>query len=163
MVRPVVHSTKHPVQFPFNGITTGTVENNIVAFTKERTVSNDANEVAEGSSIKAVFVELWLQNSANDAHQIVTIEKTTSGQSACTFAQMANLWAYTNKKNVFFTHEGLSSNDGVGNPMPVLRQWIKIPKSKQRFGLGDVLYMNISNPSSNTLNRCGITIYKEYS
>ncbi len=162
-MRAIVHSLKHIVQFPFNQISTGTIENNILAFTKERTISNDANEVAEGSTIKAIYIELWLQNSANDGHQIVTVEKNVSGASAVTFAEQAALFDYDNKKNIFFTHEGLSSNDGVGNPQNILRQWIKIPKTKQRFGLGDTLYLNISNPSSNNLARCGVAIYKEYS
>ncbi len=162
-MKAMIHSVKHLVQFPFNNISTGTIINNILAFCKERTASNDANEVVEGSTIKAVYIELWLQNSANDGHQIVTVEKKTSGASAMTFAEQAALFDYDNKKNVLFTHQGLSSNDGVGNPQNILRQWIKIPKSKQRFGLGDALYLNISNPSSNNLAQCGIAIYKEYS
>ncbi len=162
-MRAVVHSTKHLVQFPFNGIGTGTAETNILAFAKESTIADSADEVEEGTLIKAVFIELWLQNSANDGHQIVIVEKLSGAQPSATFAQMAALFTYPNKKNILFTHEGLSSNDGVGNPMPVLRQWIKIPKSKQRMGLGDSIKLTISNPSSNTLNRCGVAIYKEYS
>ncbi len=129
----------------------------------DRTVADASNEVAEGSIIKAVFIEMWLQNSANDGHSVMTLEKTQSGSVGPAFANMADLDSYLNKKNIFFTHEGLTSNDGVGNPIPVMNSWFKIPKSKQRFGLGDGLRLSISNPSSNTLNRCGKTIYKEYS
>jgi len=162
-MRAPIHSTKHVVQFPFDGILTGTAQQITLASAVERTTANAASEVTEGSVIKAVYVELWLQNSSNDAHQIVVIEKHPDLGVGPTFAEMATLFSYTNKKNILFTHEGLSANDGVGNPMPVIRGWIKIPKSKQRFGLGDILRITISNPSANDLNRCGLAIYKEYS
>ncbi len=157
-----IHSRKHIVQLPFNQISTGAREANTLITSVERTVANTATEVIEGAIIKAVFVEMWLQNSANDGHQIVMLEKTIASSAPASFASMAALDAYNNKKNVLFIHEGLSSNDGVGNPQAIMNGWFKIPKSKQRFGLGDGLSLNISNPSSNNLNRCGKVIYKEY-
>ncbi len=160
-MRPVIHSTKHIVQSPFSQITTGTRENIIICQAVEGTTANTAIEVVEGSVIRAVFVEMWLQNSANDGHSIVTLEKVPDAQLGPTFAECAALFSYTNKKNILFTHEGLTANDGVGNPLPVIRQWFKIPKGKQRFGLGDKLVLTISNPSSNNLNRCGLFIFKE--
>ncbi len=162
MVRPVIHSTKHLVQFPFNGITTGTAENLIIISTVAIVNKNIASEVEEGATVKAVYVELWTQNSANDGHEIVTLVKRSNNQNGVTFAESAGLFSFAEKKNILFTHEGLTSNDGVGNPIAVMRGWFKIPKSKQRFGLGDTLVVTVSNPSSNTLNRCGIAIYKEY-
>ncbi len=162
-MKPIIHSTKHIVQAPFSQITTGIRENIVIASAVESTVANLANEVEEGSNIKAVFVEMWLQNSANDGHQILILEKVPISSGGATFANMGALFSYVNKKNILFTHEGLSANDGVGNPLPVIRQWIKIPKGKQRMGLGDSLVLTISNPSSNNLNRCGVFIYKELS
>ncbi len=157
-----IHSQKHYVQFPFDQITTGTRQNINLITAVQSTVANLANEVAEGSIIKAIYIELWLQNSANDGESIVTLTKDPQNATGPTFAQMAALFTYTNKKNVLFSHQGLTSNDGVGNPVFVLRQWLKIPKSKQRFGLADQLNLNISNTSANNLNRCGLALYKEY-
>ncbi len=162
-MRAVIKSRKHIVQLPFNAITTAQREVNVLALVVDRTLADLATEVAEGSIIKAVFVEMWLQNSANDGHSIVMLEKATSGATGPSVTNMADIDSYANKKNVFFIHEGLTSNDGVGNPIPVMNSWFKIPKSKQRFGLGDRLVLSISNPSSNNLNRCGKVIYKEYS
>ncbi len=157
-----IHSRKHIVQFPFDQIGTGTNQNIVLAKSVNATVANLATEVSEGALIKAVFIELWLQNSANDGHQVVTLTKNSRLNTGPSFANSAALDSYDDKKNILFTHEGLSSNDGVGNPQNILRQWIKIPKSKQRFGLSDMLNLVISNPSSNNLNRCGLAIYKEY-
>ncbi len=159
-MRPIIHSQKHLVQVPFNGITTGTAEETILI--NAVAAATTANQVKEGAIVKAVFIEMWLQNSANDGHAIVIVEKVPLAAGGATFAELAALNTYGNKKNILFTHEGLTSNDGVGNPIPVLRQWIPIPKGKQRFGLGDRLTINISNPSSNQLNRCGVAIFKEY-
>ncbi len=161
-MRAVIKSRKHIVQAPFSQIGTGTSENIPIAIVVDRTIADASTEVVEGAIIKAVFVELWLQNSANDGHSIVILEKAQSSSTGAIFAQMADLDSYVNKKNILFTHEGLTSNDGVGNPVAIMNGWFKIPKSKQRFGLGDTLTLTISNPSSNNLNRCGKIIYKEY-
>ncbi len=161
-MRPVIHSTKHYVPFPILPIPTATRNQQILVQAVATPDKNDATEVEEGAVVKAVFVELWLLNSANDGEEIVTICKTQSNDNGPSFAELATLFTYDNKKNILFTHQGLSSNNGVGNPIVTIRNWIKIPKSKQRFGLGDQLVLSIANVSSNDLSRCGIAIYKEY-
>ncbi len=161
-MRPVIKSQKHIVQFPFAQTTTGTASVIQLITAVEISSKNTATEVEEGALVKAVFIELWLQNSANDGHSIVTFSKRANLKSGQTFAEMAALNDFQEKKNILFIHEGLTSNDGVGNPIPVYNGWLKIPKSKQRFGLGDTLAITISNPSSNNLNHCGKSIYKEY-
>ncbi len=163
MVRPVVHSTKHYIQFPIDQIGTGLVQNNIIASGVAVVDKNLNSEVEEGSAIKAIFAEMWLQNEGTLGEFIATISKQTEFGLGPTFLEMADLTGYTNKKNVFYTTQGLTSNDGVSGPVNILRGWIKIPKSKQRMGLGDILSLSISNVSANDLVRCGICIFKEYS
>ncbi len=158
-----IHSTKHIVQVPISQIGTGTAENLEICEAVESTVANLATEIAEGSVIKAVFVEMWLQNTTSAGHSILILEKVPIRNLGATFSELGDLFAYDNKKNILFTHQGLTSDDAVGNPLPVVRQWFKIPKGKQRFGLGDALRLSISNPSSGALARCGVFIYKEYS
>ncbi len=162
-MKPVIHSVKHIVQTPISQIATGARENILIFAAVESTVANAATEVEEGSIVKAVYVEMWLQNQSNLGHAILILEKVEGGEVGATFAEMGSLFTYTNKKNILFTHEGLTSNDGIGNPLPVVRQWFKIPKGKQRFGLGDRMTLTISNPSSNNLDRCGVCIFKELS
>ncbi len=158
----MVHSVKHYVQFPINQITMGTIESNSVAVAVESTAANLAGEVPEGSSIKNVYFELWLQNEGNLGEFIMTISKNPLNNTGPTFVEQASLFLYPNKKNVLYTTQGLTSNDGVSGPVNVIRGWVKIPKSKQRFGLGDTLTMNISNVSASDLVRCGFALYKEY-
>ncbi len=158
----MVHSIKRYVQLGIDQIATGVREVNTIVQAVKSVDANTASEVTEGSSIKAIFFEMWLENQSNLGSFILTITKDIEGATGPTFGEMADLFNYTNKKNILYTTQGLTSNDVGGNPVPVLRQWIKIPKSKQRFGLGDGIHMNISNVSANDLNRCGFTTYKEY-
>ncbi len=162
MVRPMVHSVKHYVQYPFDAITTGILQ--VINIVKSVNVSSAdvATEVVEGASIKAIYFELWLQNTSNLGEFIMTITKDLGADTGPTFAEQASLFTYDNKKNVLYTTQGLTSNDGVSGPVAVIRGWVKIPKSKQRFGFGDRINMNISNVSANNLNRCGFSTYKEY-
>jgi len=134
-----------------------------LAHAVESTIANLSTEVEEGSNIRAVFVELWLQNKSDDGEEIVTLSKNNNNATGPTFLEQANLFAYAEKKNILFTHQGLSASDNGSGPYPIIKQWIKIPKGKQRFGLGDKLNLNISNVSSTLLNSCGMSIYKEYS
>ncbi len=161
-MRAPIHSVKHIVQFPIDGIVTGTRQTIAIVSAVAVLGINTAQEVIEGAIVKAIWFELWLDNTSNLGESIVTVSKDTNLLSGPTFAEHASLMTYTNKKNIFFTHQGLTSNDVGGNPVRILNQWIKIPKSKQRMGLGDTIQLNISNVSSNDLNRCGMAIYKEY-
>ncbi len=123
---------------------------------------NLASEVLEGSSVKAVYFEMWLQNEGTLGEFIFTISKDPGNGIGPTFVEQASLHTYDNKKNILFTSQGLTSNDGVSGPVNIIRSWVKIPKSKQRMGLGDTLNMVISNVSANDLVRCGFVTYKEY-
>lgn len=161
-MRPVIHSNKHYVQQSFATVSTVSKNEITIATAVNQTNANAVNEVVEGSVVKAVFVELWLISSAADGSEIVTITKNTRGGTGPTYAEMVALGTYQNKKDVLFCHQGLASNDGLGNPQCAIRGWIKIPKSKQRFGLGDTLNLNIANPSANDLDYCGFITYKEY-
>ncbi len=161
-MRPIIHSTKHYLQYPLDPITTGTIKAIVLVEAVQSTLANLSHEVEEGASVKAVYVELWLQNQGNLGEFIVNVTKTTESQPGPTFAEAATLFSYVNKKNIFFTSQGLTSNDAISGPQTPIRAWVKIPKSKQRFGLGDRLMLTIANVSSNSLNSCGMATYKEY-
>ncbi len=163
MVRPVVHSVKHYVQFSFSTVLTVARNVEQLVHAVESTVANLVDEVAEGTLVKAVYLELWILDSGNDGSNIVTVLKSPIDNTGPTFGQMNALGVYTNKKNILYTTQGLSPNDGISGPRLAFRGWIKIPKSKQRFGLGDKLLLCIANNGLNDLDYCGFCTYKEYS
>ncbi len=158
-----IHSQKHYVQISRSQTATVAVNSEQLIASVESTVANAVDEVAEGSIVKAVYVELWLLDTANDGSNIVVLLKSPISNAGPSFTQMNALGTYVNKKNILFTHQGLSSNNGVGNPIVVMSGWFKIPKSKQRFGLGDKLLLMIANNGLNDLEYCGFATYKEYS
>ncbi len=161
-MRPVIHSTKHYVQVTRSAVLTVALNSEDLILAVEATTANGVDEVGEGAVVKAVFVELWIIDDGNDGSFVVTLGKYPSGLSAMTFTQSNSLGTYGNKKNLLYVTQGLTPNDGITRPTVLLRQWFKIPKSKQRFGLGDKLRLTITSNGAQSINYCGFATYKEY-
>ncbi len=162
MVRPVVHSVKHYVQITLSSVLTGARNNEGIVTAVVSPDANLANEVTEGSIVKAVYMEMWTIGSTADQFFTAIVEKLPSGLGQPSVANLASLFTFANKKNIFYTTQGLASNDGIAAPHLLFKGWIKIPKSKQRFGLGDQLFFNIASRGDATIKYCGFFIYKEY-
>ncbi len=160
-MRPIIHSTKHYVQQSRSEVITVTIANIDIIKSVESTTANAVDEVEEGASVKAVFVEMWILDSAQDGSFVISLEKSPGGIGALSFTNSNALGTYPNKRNLLYVTQGLSPNNGIGNPVPIIRQWFKIPKGKQRFGLGEVLRLNITNNGLNDLEFCGFFTYKE--
>ncbi len=156
-INTVKHYTHHP-QFNVaaSGITSINVSDAVAVASKDA-----ANEVEEGSLVKAVYLEFWLTvNGAALGSATMALEKRVASDAAMTFAESQNLGAYTNKKNILWTFEGLLPGNGQ-NPVPILRQWFKIPRGKQRQGLADKIVLNLASIVGG-LTACGFTTYKEW-
>ncbi len=163
MVRPMVHSIKHYAQATITPVTSAsTVVFNVIDAVVRADISS-AIEVQEGSSIKAVWMEMWLETGGADQFFTACVVKLPGGLSNMVQADLTALQTYDNKKNILYTTQGLVPSDTVSGPMNIFKGWIKIPKSKQRFGLGDRLQFAISSRATLTINFCGIFIFKEYS
>ncbi len=158
-MRPVVNTEKHIVQETFSTTAVGVIDP-ISVLNTVAVPTSSALEVREGAKVSAIYCEFWL--TTDDATQgsfVVTIEKKPAGVANMTAAQSANLNAYPNKKNIFFTKMGLVGNS-TQMPVNVIAGWIKIPKGKQRFSLGDSIRFNLLAQSNGT-NHCGFFIFKE--
>ena len=164
MLAPI-QSIKHYVQFASATITEGTVGlRELVEAVSVAAVGAATDEVEEGSVVKAVFVELWLSangTSGQTSQFTLIVEKIPAGQDSATFTQMNNLGAYPNKKNILYTTHGILGSAVNGPTVPLIRNWVLIPKGKQRMGLGDVLAMTIA-AGAEPMQNCGFTTYKEY-
>ncbi len=157
-----IHSIKHYVQISRS--TVATVARNIEPLVLAVSPSgvNAVDEVVEGALVKAIFVELWVIDAGAGGSHIVTIGKNVGTSVAPTFTNMNALGTYGEKKNILFTHQGLTPNDGIARPMVVIQGWIKIPKSKQRMGFDDSVNLTIANNSAQDMFYCGFATYKEY-
>ncbi len=162
MVRPQVHSKKHYVQMSRFNVGANAEVENVLIDSQAISATNTVEEVIEGSSVKAIYIELWAIGTASDASSIVTLAKFPVNSVEFTFAQMAAMGLTANKNNVLFFHQGLASNDGISGPIPIMRGWYKIPKSKQRFALADRLVLQTACQGADTIDFCGFAIYKEY-
>jgi len=159
-VKPQIHSKKHIVQYPQDTIPMGTVRATELV-KAEVGAGAVASEIEIGSLVKAIYIEVWVNgDGAQFGSQILIVEKTNQSSPSATFSDLANLYAYANRAQVLFTTEGLVG-DSNSNPIPLIRQWIKIPKGKQRFAQGDRLILTVSSQADD-LQICGMSIYKEY-
>ncbi len=164
-MRPIIHSKKHIVQISQGTTGQGAVGTTNV-ITAQEAVSTTPDAVEVGATVKACYVEFWVsQDSASIVGSYTfVITKDPGGAQAPSTSEMAALHDYTNKKNILFTAQGLlTPNDG--GQVPIVRGWYKIPKGKQRFGLGDRLRLTLRNNNATAIdiNFCGLAIYKEYS
>ncbi len=161
MVRPMVHSTKHYVQFSIATVVGGTPLQLIVANAVAVSAKDQVDEVEEGSTIKAVYAELWLRSSsATPSSGQAIFFKESSDTSPPTAIEMAALGDWDNKKNILYTTMGLF-NDNDADAIAIFKGWLKIPKGKQRMGLGDSLRWSVFCPTIDC-NICGFATYKEY-
>ncbi len=164
-MRAPIHSKKHIVQISQGTVgQTAIVTTNLVLSQEASSTTPDAIE--EGAIVKACFVEFWVsQDSASVVGSYtIVLFKRPGGSASISSANMAALHDFSQKKNILFTAQGLlTPNDG--GQVPVLRQWYKIPKGKQRFGLGDRLQLVIRNNNATAIdiNFCGLAVFKEYS
>ncbi len=162
-MRAVIVSTKHYVQHTQFTVASAAVRTDTDVNAVPIQDVNTPAEIQEGAVVKAIFIEYWLLGgvSVDVSSFVFMVEKTGQGNLAPSFTEMTTLDAYQNKKNVLFVSQGLLGENNA-NPMPVLRTWIAIPKSKQRFGLRDQLRINIAAIGSEELQGCGFTTYKSY-
>ncbi len=162
-MRAPIHSVKHYVQTSLATVTGLALLNTNLVVAVEGPSANLVNEVVEGAIVKAVYVELWVRASgASPGSFVFVIEKRPGiSSSVMNTTDMAALGDYENKKNVLYTTQGLV-NDNSADAIFAYKGWLKIPKSKQRFGLNDILSWSVFAQTSVDLVVCGMTTYKEY-
>ncbi len=165
MLAPI-NSIKHYVHQTNANIVSGAIRNEVLADAVTVAAAGaNAFDVTEGSLVKAVHLDYWLLNEGSTGTNTqcnAILEKVPSNQAAVTAGQIVNLGAYPNKKNVLHSFQGNISAaiDGVSS-LPYMQGWFKIPKGKQRMGLGDRIVMSILS-SGTTIAICGLCTYKEY-
>ncbi len=164
-MRPPITSEKHYVQTTPTTVAVGTVSflSIVSAVHVQDKRASSGNEVTEGSVVKAIYVEIWLSSAepADGASSFVaTISKLSGADTGATFSEMIGLQQYDNKKNVFYTTQGLVSGDQA-NAVPIIRGWFKMPKGKQRMGFKDRIFVSIAGLAGD-VEYCGFSTFKEY-
>ncbi len=161
-MRPIVNTEKRIQQYSLSQALPAETIARVIASAVAISDVSTPTEVPPGTRVSAVFVELWVQSSGQQpVFGNMIIEKVPSGLSSISNTEAQSMNSYPNKKNIFYTTQGLIG-DANANPIPIIRQWIKIPKSKQRMGLGDRLVMSVTNldPSGDNIEFCGLAIWK---
>ncbi len=158
-----IHSKKHIVQIGLSNVTPAGVLTTVVSQSLEG-ASTTPSIIEEGALVKAVWCEVWLQDTSASTHGSFTaiFYKNPGGNANALTADLASLHDYDNKKNILYTTQGIAPTTDSG-VLPIMRQWIKIPKGKQRMGLKDKLNFTIrNNNGTGDIDICGHFQYKEY-
>ncbi len=165
MVAPI-NAIKHYVQKTNTVITSGARNSTVLIHAVAVSDVSSTDDVVEGSIVKAIYCEWWIKGTGTadaDTQFNVVLEKVPgAGATGIDFTEMLNMGSYDNKKNIFFAGQGVIGGIGGGQAIPILRGWYKIPKGKQRFGLGDFFQISVAS-TGETAQECGFATYKEYS
>ncbi len=165
MVAPI-NSVKHFVPSTNATVASGAVkEYQISDAVNVASVGGNSHDVKEGAIVKAVWLELWMHGAGattSDSQVTAALMKLPNGLANPTATNLLNMQTYDNKKNILNTFQGniAAAVDGNGG-VPFMRGWYKIPKGKQRQGLGDRLSVLLT-VVGNSIATCGMVIYKEY-
>ncbi len=160
-MRPIIQSKKHYVQTTFSTATTLSENDETLILATDGTPTSPTH-VREGAIVKAIYWELWVIGDTSEQFFTIIFAKYPGGVNAATFTEMTDLTDWDNKKNILYTTQGLASNDGIAMPVAVHRGWIKIPKGKQRMGLGDQVKFQVASRGAGGIDYCGFATYKEY-
>jgi len=160
-MRPIIQSQKRIVQVTLSNVIAGSTASVTIANAVQGAQTTAPNDVPVGSIIKAVYCEMWLlgdgQQPNTSTAMIVKVPADSGGPDASDFTNL-NGWA--NKNNILKMHQGLVG-DANANPIPFFREWIPIPKGKQRMAIGDQIQYNVKAITEG-LQFCGHFIFKVY-
>ncbi len=159
-----INSVKHFVGQPKANLASGLAITLEIANVVAAPVNTNREDCSEGSMIKAIHFEYWVVTNSGigtDTTFVMTIEKSPSNTINPAFSDMLNLGGYANKKNILYTTQGVVTSDSSGNAVPIIRDWLKIPKGKQRMGQEDRIIVTFATVDT-ALTFCGMAIYKEY-
>ncbi len=164
MLAPI-NSVKHYVGQPAFTVALGTSTTLEIADVVAAPVNTNREKVSEGSLIKSIHYEYWILGSGADntnTQFVLTIEKSPSNAINPAFSDMLNLGGYANKKNILYTTQGvITTRNQGGAAIPIIRDWLLVPKGKQRMGQEDRILVSIASVET-PLVICGMATYKEY-
>ncbi len=160
-MRPIINTKKHVVQFSLATIASGANASLNIALALAAPVATTPAHITEGSKITAVYVEMWIQSqTTSPASAIAIIEKLPgAANNSASTTEMASLNSYDNKNNVLWTQMGLTPGNST-YALNIIKGWIKIPKSKQRFGLEQSIFLTIFAQTA-AHSMCGFAVFKE--
>ncbi len=164
MLAPI-NTNKHYVHRANVTVASGTVSTNDVVIAAAAPATSTAASVRTGAIVKAIHFEYWLWNAGAtglDGQFTLIIAKQPSNLGNPTSTDLVNLGSWDNRKNILFSTQGvLGAGIDGSQAIPVIREWLLIPKGKQRMGLGDRIVVYLT-PTGQSIQLCGLSTYKEY-
>lgn len=154
--RAVLNSYKNVIDTS-GSLTGGTTSTTTVALVVQTAnLNQNLNEVPVGGRLTSIFYSIYIFSGTTGVPAIVDMYWWKDIGSQLTPPTPGNTGANDLKRLVFHEEKGLAANAG-GTPM-VAKGVIKIPKSYQRFGLGDAFQFKLLSTVTGTF--CAKHIYR---
>ncbi len=140
------------------------VGNLLMAVAQDTATLAVAQDVERGCNIKAIWLEIWIYDSAESAVGVTSgidfyIWKNPG--SNLTPPIPGTTGTSNEKKFVFKEWKGLTGARTQGSPPYAWRGWIRIPKRYQRMGSNDIIELRF-NATGAAKILCTSIIYKWY-
>ncbi len=159
-VRPMVNSQKHENTWSFLAQNASSQKNIDIVKATDRGVIDTANpaEVAIGSKIKWIYFEFHFSaevtGNTNVVHWKIEIQKAGSA------ATDPNTYNQIDKS--FIIKRGMEMLPKAVSTVFKRIFVVKIPRNYQRQSAGMLIKFRYITSSTDTINTCGVTIFKEY-
>ncbi len=160
-ILPMVHSIKNEVN-TVNGLTAGANNTTVIAVAVDSPASATANNVRQGSSIKAIWFEFWYYGlTGANVNDILDMYMMKNPGANLTPPNPGTVGTSNEKKFVIREWKGLAGTKTTGGtPYSRSGGWIKIPRRYHRMGTDDTWLLVARSPT--TGNLCLKFIYKWY-
>ncbi len=157
-LRPI-HTNKHENTWSNLGQNASTVQEIVIASGVDQANKDSATEVEIGSHVKSIYFEFHF--SPAQTGNVNVIHWTIRKLPFATTATIPSLYFQVDRRFIFKRGmEMLPTNVSTVFKRIFV---VKIPRGASRMGDGDKLVLQYIASSTQTINACGIAIYKEIS
>ncbi len=156
-IRPV-NSLKHEIIFSNLGINASAVQRTVLADAVQPASVNLVNEIEVGSVVNSVFIEINV--SAQDTGVVKVINWKVQKITGNTAPTSPALGGQVDQKRIL--KRGMEMLPNAVSTVFKRIIVVKLPRNLRRFGIGDSLELVWVSSSTETINFCGIAVYKHY-
>ncbi len=158
---PTVKTDKHEVTWSNLAQNASTVQSIVLAIGVATANKDDSTEIAQGNNVRSIYLEFHFSPQVITSPKVIHWEILMRPSGVVPASATPSLY-YQVGRNLIIKRgmEMLPANTGTVFKRIMV---VRIPKKSQRVGIGDSMNFRYICSSAETINACGIAIYKEYS
>ncbi len=157
---PTVKTDKHEITWSNLAQNASTTQSVIIATGVATPDADAANEIEIGNHVKSIYFEFHFSPQVITNPKVIHWELLMRPQGVAPTSQTPSLY-YQSGRNLIIKRgmEMLPANTGTVFKRIFV---VRVPRKSQRVGEGDTMDFRYICSSTETINACGIAIYKEW-